>query len=698
MSDQRNLILAIVLSVAILLGFQFFVEGPRIAQQQALEAEQQAQELAETPPADDLEGVAPAVTGDGSAPLPVPGDSTAVGSVTRSAALESSDRIIVNTDRLHGSINLTGARLDDLSLADYREEIDPNSPEIILLSPLEAPNPYLADFGWVGLTEGAVMPDSTSQWTSGDDTLTIDTPVSMTWDNGQGLVFERTIAVDENYMFTVTQSVTNTGSDAIGLAPYGRIVRYHTPDTLGFFILHEGPYGVFDGTLEEYSYDDLQDADQGVVAHDSTGGWLGFTDKYWLVSLAPNQEDPYSAQFAHRSVASQDRYYATYRGGDAVVAPGASLSNTIQLFAGAKEVGTIDAYSAHTCNAITSATGLCEPTPGIDKFDLTIDFGWFYFLTKPIFYAISAINKVVGNFGVAILVLTVFVKLIFFPLANKSYQSMSKMKALQPEMTELKERYGEDKQGMQKALMDLYKREKVNPAAGCLPILVQIPVFFALYKVLFVTIEMRQAPFFGWIKDLSQPDPTSIFNLFGLIPIDLPPFLLIGVWPIIMGLTMYLQQKLNPAPADPVQAKVFMFLPFIFTIMLAGFPAGLVIYWAWNNALSILQQWVIMRRMGVKIGGGVDKPATPSAPAPSVTRKKKAESEEKADKPKKKSATKGKTNGAQDPAEGDETEADGDEGEDDSVPAPDLSRARTVKGEGRSGKGRRSRRASRGRR
>ena len=713
MSDHRNLILAIVLSVGILLAFQVFVEGPRIAEMQAQqEAAQQAGTApggagTATPGEGDLTGVADTPVGGAVGQAPEIGAEGASGSLTREAAVSRGNRIVINAPRLHGSINLTGARIDDLTLGDYHETIDPTSDEIKLLSPLEAPRPYFADFGWVGLTDGAAMPDSSSEWTSADEVLDAENPVTMTWDNGQGLVFERTIAVDEDYMFTVTQTVRNVGTQPVRLAPYGRIVRYLTPDTLGFFILHEGPYGVFNGTLEEYSYGDLQDADQGVLSHESVGGWLGFTDKYWLVALAPDQATPYSAQFAHRMVASQDRYYSTYRGTEAELAAGASVSNTVNLFAGAKEVSTIDEYSAHTCNALTRAMGVCEPSPGIDKFDLTIDFGWFYFLTKPIFYAISAINAVVGNFGVAILVLTVFIKLIFFPLANKSYQSMSKMKALQPEMTELRERYAEDKQGMQKALMDLYKREKVNPAAGCLPILIQIPVFFALYKVLFVTIEMRHAPFFGWIQDLSQPDPTSIFNLFGLLPYSVPAFLAIGIWPLIMGATMYLQQKLNPAPADPVQARIFMFLPVIFTVMLAGFPAGLVIYWAWNNALSILQQWVIMRRMGVKIDGGMDKPATPSAPAPSVERKKKK-------------AKAGSDGGQADDGEDaereeEDAEADGaapkpanDTGTDDTgandtgakaKPEPKLEGVRTVKRDGkRDGRGTRKSRRGRARR
>lgn len=686
MSDQRNLILAIVLSVGILLGFQLLVEGPRVAEIQGQDAVSESPAgqpvegagVASSGPAGDLTGVADvegATAGQaGAGAIPQVGDAAAVGTLTRNAALTQGERIAINTPRLHGSINLTGARIDDLTLGDYRETVDPASEEIVLLSPLEAPRPYFADFGWVGLSDGLIMPNSSSRWTSGDDTLGVDSPVTLQWDNGEGLVFERTIALDDDYMFTVTQSVRNEGEAPVQLAPYGRIVRYFTPETLGFFILHEGPYGVFNGTLEEYGYDDLQDADSGVLAHESVGGWLGFTDKYWLVAIAPDQQDPYSAQFAHRLVASQDRYYSTYRGSDETLAPGAKVSNTVNLFSGAKEVATIDNYSASTCNTVTKAIGICEPAPGIDKFDLTIDFGWFYFLTKPIFYAISAINQVVGNFGVAILILTVAIKALFFPLANKSYQSMSKMKALQPDMTELRERYADDKPGMQKALMELYKREKVNPAAGCLPIVIQIPVFFSLYKVLFVTIEMRQAPFFGWIQDLSVPDPTSIFNLFGLIPIDMPAFLLIGVWPLIMGATMFLQQKLNPAPADPVQAKVFMFLPIIFTVMLAGFPAGLVIYWAWNNSLSILQQWLIMRRMGVKIGGGVDKPQTASVPAPSVTRKKKTAKS----KPDEAADEAGEASAA-DPAN--DTNAEPEE-----EASPDLSGARTVKGDGKGGR------------
>lgn len=585
MTDQRNLLLAIVLSVAILFGWQFFIEAPRVAEQQAaLEAEQAA--AGENT---DLEGLASTdiVDADGAIDA-LNGVSGAV--VTRDQALEGVERVRINTESLHGSISLTGARIDDLTLARYRETLDPESPEVVLLSPLGAQEPYYADFGWLG-TEGVSLPSSESVWSADRAELTVSQPVTLSWDNGAGLTFERVISVDDNYMFTITQRVTNSSGETASLAPYGRVARLYEPETLGFFILHEGPYGVFDGTLEEYSYSNLRDDQR--IGHTSTGGWLGFTDKYWLAALVPEQSGTYETQFTFREEAGRQRYLATYRAAESTgIAPGATHENTVRLFAGAKVVDIIDQYGEDY---------------GIENFDLAIDFGWFYFLTKPFFYFLDFIQGIVGNFGVAILVATVVIKLIFFPLANSSYKAMSKMKALQPEMQRLREQYPDDRQRMSQELMELYKREKVNPAAGCLPILIQIPVFFALYKVLFVNIEMRHAPFFGWIQDLSAPDPTSVFNLFGLLPYDAPTFLVLGIWPILMGLTMYLQQKLNPAPADPMQQKIFMFLPIIFTFFLASFPAGLVIYWTWNNLLSIAQQWVIMKRMGVKIGGGMEE-------------------------------------------------------------------------------------------
>jgi YidC/Oxa1 family membrane protein insertase len=477
---------------------------------------------------------------------------------------------------------LAGGDIDDLLLIDYREELDPDSQEIVLLSPSGAPKAYYARFGWVG-ADGVRVPDADTPWRADSTTLKPGRPVTLRWENGAGLRFTRILALDENYMFTVTQRAENDGAEAVKLFPYGLISRRGTPDVTGFYILHEGLLGVFDETLKEVDYDDLQET--GVVQQSSRGGWIGITDKYWLAALVPDQKALAKTRFVHRRDDGADMYQVDFLGEQMELAPGATVETQSYVFAGAKEVALLDGY---------------ESELGIARFDLAIDFGWFYFLTKPIFYVLIYINERVGNYGVAILLLTVLIKLIFFPLANKSYKSMSKMKKLQPEVIKLREQFGEDKARLNQEMMALYKREKANPASGCLPIVVQIPVFFALYKVLFVTIEMRHAPFFGWIHDLSAPDPTTVFNLFGLIPLNLPDFLMIGVWPLLMGLTMFLQQKLNPQPADPMQAKIFMFLPIMFTFLLARFPAGLVIYWAWNNLLSIIQQKVIMVRMGVK--------------------------------------------------------------------------------------------------
>ena len=431
--------------------------------------------------------------------------------------------------------------------------------------------------------ENPNLPGSTTIWTSDSKQLKPGQPVTLSWKNGAGLKFERTYSLDEGYMVTVTQKVTNTGETPTALFPYGLIARSGTPDTLGFYILHEGPLGVFDGTLREYDYDDVQETRKTEVT--SNGGWIGITDKYWLAALVPDQAENFTYRFVHSIENKDDRYQVDYIGQSSSLAAGASIEITNRLFAGAKEVKLLDAYSEKF---------------GIQNFDLAVDFGWFYFLTKPFFYAISWLNSYLGNFGLAILAFTVLVKAVFYPLANKSYRSMAKMRDLTPKLMTLREQYGDDKMRLNQEMMAIYKKEKVNPASGCLPILLQIPVFFALYKVLFVNIEMRHAPFYGWIKDLSVADPTSIFNAFGLIPWTPPDFLMIGIWPILMGLTMWLQQRLNPQPTDPVQAKVFMFLPLFFTFLLGTFPAGLVIYWTWNNLLSIAQQRLIMYRMGVK--------------------------------------------------------------------------------------------------
>jgi YidC/Oxa1 family membrane protein insertase len=587
MTDQKNLILAIALSLAILLGFQFLFPGSTPAPT----PEQQQQTATTTSTASPQ-----APTAIGSGP---------VAPVERSQALAQTQRVKIDAPRMHGSINLTGGRLDDVTLRDYRETVDPNSPEIVLLTPRTAASPYYADYGWAPSDPSIPVPGTDTVWTADRETLTADAPVVLSWDNGQGLVFQRAISVDANYMFTVVQRVVNNTGKPVELAPYGRVLRFGTPVTQGYYVLHEGPYGVFNGTLDEKTYKDIQD--DKAVRHTTTGGWLGFTDKYWLVALVPDQAAKVDTQFLHQSD-GEGRYLATYQGEAQTVAPGQTLESTGRLFAGAKEVDLISSYA---------------DTLSITKFDFAIDFGWFWFLTKPFFKILAWIHSVVGNFGLSIMIFTLALKLLFYPLADKSYRSMAKMKALQPEMVKLRERFADDKAKQQQELMALYKREKVNPAAGCLPIVIQIPVFFALYKVLLVTIEMRHAPFFGWMHDLSAPDPTTVFNLFGLIPWTPPSMLMIGAAPIIMGFTMFLQQKLNPAPADPVQAKVFMLLPIVFTFMLAHFPVGLVVYWAWNNTLTILQQWSIMKRMHVKISGGLEESAEP-APSlpPSVTRKK----------------------------------------------------------------------------
>jgi YidC/Oxa1 family membrane protein insertase len=578
MTDQKNMILAIALSIAILVLFETFFNTGTVPPEQA--QQQHAAQQAGTPQAvPSTPGAAQAPAIPGTAPV---ASSEAVIEQSRRAALESVARIDIDAPRLHGSISLKGGLIDDLTMIDYHKSVDPTSAEIVLLSPRGSVEAYYAAYGWTGV-EGQAMPDLDTVWHADRDTLSTGSPVTLTWDNGQGLIFKRKISIDENYMFTIDQSVENNTGQALTLYPYGLISRYGTPETTGFYILHEGLLGVVDGQLKEIDYDDLEDEPAGISA-ESVGGWIGITDKYWLTTLIPNQSEKVQTRFLRRKEGLAEVYQSDYLGAGVLIPAGGSASSESRMFAGAKEVNLLDDYSERF---------------NIINFDLAIDFGWFYFLTKPIFLALLWIHSHVSNLGVSILLLTVVIKILFFPLANKSYVSMSKMKKLQPQMVKLRERFGEDKVKLNQEMMALYKREKVNPASGCLPILLQIPVFFALYKVLFVTIEMRHAPFFGWIQDLSAPDPTSIFNLFGLIPFTPPDFLMIGVWPLIMGASMFIQQRLNPQPADPIQAKIFLFMPLFFMFLLASFPAGLVIYWAWNNTLSIVQQWIIMRRMGI---------------------------------------------------------------------------------------------------
>jgi YidC/Oxa1 family membrane protein insertase len=578
MGNSRNLILAIALSVAILLAFDFYTSyersklpppAPVAAGQAVTQARAPGAPRAVSPPG------TPGTTGGALPRLK-----------SRAQVLAQTPRIKIETPRLDGSISLKGGRIDDLTLATYRKGLAPDSPPITLLSPPGSKGAYFADFGWVA-GGGEDVPGPDTVWTADRDTLTPSQPVTLTWDNGKGLTFSRVYALDDKYMFTITQRVSNTGSARAVLSPYGLVSRHGTPRVSRYFILFEGMLGVFDGKLKDVKYKSIRK--DAMEKQTSTGGWIGFTDKYWLSALIPDPKEKTTTRFIYTKDGNQQKYQVDYLGPKKVLAAGTSIKTINYLFTGAKEIKVLDRY---------------EETIGITRFDLAIDFGWFYFLTKPIFYLLIIIHSYVGNFGIAILLLTVFIKALLFPLANKSYKSMSKMKKLQPEIVKLRERFGDDKARINQEMMALYKREKANPASGCLPMLIQIPVFFSLYKVLFVTIEMRQAPFFGWIHDLSVPDPTNVFNLFGLIPWDpasyLPAFMMIGVWPLIMGITMFLQQKLNPKPTDPIQAKVFMFLPIIFTFLLAKFPAGLVIYWAWNNTLSIIQQKIIMIRMGVK--------------------------------------------------------------------------------------------------
>jgi YidC/Oxa1 family membrane protein insertase len=605
MNDQKNLILAIAVSVVIMVGFQFFFEGPRKERELALQ-QQQAQQQTTQPASPTAPAQPPATPGtpaqSGDATLPqvpgaAPGPATsgptasaptasAPGSVAPTA---TAPRITVETPRIHGSISLLGGRIDQVTLSDYRVTIDPDSPPIVLFSPAGTENPYFAQFGWLPQDRSIPVPGPDTRWQTNDQKLTPTTPITLTWDNGQGLRFVRTYAVDDNYMFTITQRVENTGTAPVALYAYALISRTGQPPTSGYYLLHEGPVGVFNGRLQEPSYKDIQDKP---LTGESTGGWLGITDKYWLAAVIPDQKAKVNARFLHSREGTTNKYQADWLGEQVTVAPGGSVENTSRLFSGAKEVKLLDAYTSNL---------------GIDRLDLAIDFGWFWFLTKPFFYVLAWFHSVLGNFGLAIFAVTIIVKALFFPLANKSYRSMSAMKKLQPEMLKLRERYKDDKAKLNTEMMALYKRMKVNPASGCLPIVVQIPVFFALYKVLFISIEMRHAPFYGWIKDLSAPDPTNIFNLFGLVAFDpttLPVighFLHLGVWPLIMGITMWLQMQLNPQQPDPVQQQIFSWMPVLFTFLLASFPAGLVIYWAWSNVLSLSQQYFIMRRQGADI-------------------------------------------------------------------------------------------------
>ncbi|MET0921679.1 MAG: membrane protein insertase YidC [Xanthobacteraceae bacterium] len=584
MTDQKNTLLAIVLSALVLIGWQIFFGMPQ------MEKQKQAQQQQQTPSAPTV----PQQPGITPQPGTVPQAPGGPGlTMSREAALAQSPRVRIETPSLAGSIALKGGRVDDLSLTKYRETVDPKSPAVVLLAPSGSPNPFYAQFGWTPAAGTSVkLPGDDTVWRQeGSGALAVGRPVKLVYDNGEGLEFRRTVAIDDKYLFTIKDEVLNKGAAPVTLYPYALISRHGTPKTEGYYILHEGLIGVLgEKGLQEVTYSDIEK--KKLETFDVTNAWLGITDKYWAATLLPDTSARVHASFSAGLIGTLKTYQSDYRLDPQTIAPGASGSANARLFAGAKEVATVDDYDKRL---------------ELNKFDRLIDWGWFYFITKPLFLTMDWIYHKVGNFGLAILIITVLIKIVFFPLANKSYASMAKMKAVQPEMMAIRERYGDDKMKQQQAMMELYKKEKINPVAGCLPILVQIPVFFALYKVLFITIEMRHAPFFGWIKDLSAPDPLTVFNLFGLIPWDptvipvIGTFLHLGPWPLIMGVTMWLQMKLNPPPPDPTQKMIFDWMPIIFTFMLATFSAGLVIYWAWNNTLSVLQQSVIMHKHGAKI-------------------------------------------------------------------------------------------------
>jgi YidC/Oxa1 family membrane protein insertase len=589
MTENRNVILALVISFAILFGWQLLVP----------------QKHTPAPPQQQQEQQHSAAQPNGT-PGTTPGAVTAAETEKpRAEVLAAAPRVEIKTPTLAGSISLIGARLDDLTLLDYSETTDPKSPKIELLSPDGSEHPYFVDFGWTQPEGGtAKLPGDDARWTASGTVLMPQQPVDLTWDNGQGLIFKRHYAIDDNYMFTVTQSVENTTDRAVTISAYSRIVRIGEPPKSTTYLSHEGPIGVLNGILHDggwwaahdsFNYEDVKK--DKVVSDATTGGWLGFTDKYWLTALIPPQQVPVATALRYNDRGHREVFQAEFTEHDQAVQPHTTVATEQRVFAGAKEVHLLDYY---------------EQALGIPRFDRAIDFGLFYWITKPIFLTLDFFSNhlfygAYGSFGLSILLLTLCIKLLFFPLANKSYRAMGKMKALQPEVQKLRERFGEDKARLNQEMMALYKRVGANPMAGCLPIFIQIPVFFSLYKVLYVTIEMRHAPFYGWIHDLSAPDPTTFINLFGLLPFAPPhiSFLMVGAWPIMMGITQFLQQKLNPQAAiDPMQQKMFMLLPIVFTYMLSQFAAGLVIYWTWNNLLSIAQQWTIMRRT---------KPATATA-------------------------------------------------------------------------------------
>ena len=556
--DSKNVIAAISLSAAVIIIYGlFFAPPPPDPKKINNEKNNIVESTSEAPSLD---------------------QNVEVSKISRNEAIENEDRVQFENSTVIGSISLVGASIDDLTFKKYTSTLNGDD-NVILLNPKKVEDGYYIETGWATANKNINLPNSKTIWTiEGNNKLTPNSPIKLSWTNDQNIKFIKDISIDDQYLFKVNQTIINNSEKTYNFYPYGQIIRNLAPEIIDFFILHEGLIGVFDDQLVEEDYDDIEEKKFSINADK---GWLGITDKYWITSLIPQENRKFRTDFDYKN-----KFRANFIETSATeIGANETKSNEIKIIIAAKEVDIIDGYAENL---------------NISKYDLAIDWGWFYFLVKPLFFLIDYFFKLTGNFGIAIILITICIRIVFFPLANYSFKSMAKMKVLQPEMTRLKELHKEDKMKLQQEMMALYKKEKVNPVSGCLPIFIQIPFFFAIYKVLFVTLEMRHQPFYGWIKDLSERDPTSIFNLFGLIPWDPPSFLLIGVWPCLMGLSMYLQQKLNPTPPDPIQAKIFAFFPLFLTVILAPFPSGLVIYWTINNILTMAQQYVIIKRTTVK--------------------------------------------------------------------------------------------------
>ncbi len=553
--DTKNVIAAISLSAAVIILYSLFF-APSPNELKKID-EQKSSMSSEAPKLEESEKIV---------------------ELSRDQALKESNRVEFENQNIKGSISLMGGTIDDLIFKNYTETLDGKN-KITLLNPKKYSEGYFVETGWVSSSKNIELPNSNTNWkVEGNNKLTPGNPVTLVWNNNQGINFKKKIKIDEKFLFSIDQIITNQSEKSYDFYAYGQIIRNKSPEVTNFYILHEGLIGVLNDQLVEKDYDDIEEKE---FSQKAETGWLGITDKYWITTLIPEKNKEFRADFNFKN-----KYRANFIETKPLeLKSKGTVSSNVRVIVAAKEVDVIDSYAEKS---------------NISKFDLAIDWGWFYFFTKNFFFAIDYFFKLTGNFGIAIVLITICIRILFYPLANYSFKSMAKMKVLQPEMTRLKELHKDDKMKLQQEMMALYKKEKVNPVSGCLPIFIQIPFFFAIYKVLFVTLEMRHQPFYGWIKDLSERDPTSIFNLFGLIPWDPPSFLIIGVWPCLMGLTMYLQQKLNPTPPDPIQQKIFMFFPLFLTIILAPFPSGLVIYWTINNVLTMAQQLVIMKQTKVK--------------------------------------------------------------------------------------------------